>query len=49
MPVAPDASLAESAKVLYPDLVNIYGCSIGEETRVGPFVEIQKNASIGAR
>jgi acetyltransferase-like isoleucine patch superfamily enzyme len=29
--------------------VNLYGCSIGDETRVGAFVEIQKNASIGAR
>ena len=29
--------------------VNLYGCSIGDETRVGAFVEIQKNAVIGAR
>ena len=29
--------------------VNLYGCSIGDETRVGSFVEIQKNATIGAR
>ena len=49
MPVAPNASLAASARVFHPDLVNIYGCSIGEQTQVGPFVEIQKNASIGAR
>ena len=28
---------------------NLYGCSIGDETRVGPFVEIQRGASIGAR
>jgi acetyltransferase-like isoleucine patch superfamily enzyme len=29
--------------------VNLYGCSIGEESRIGSFVEIQKNAVIGAR
>jgi UDP-2-acetamido-3-amino-2,3-dideoxy-glucuronate N-acetyltransferase len=28
---------------------NLYGCSIGDETRVGPFVEIQAGASVGAR
>ena len=49
MPIAPSASLSESARIFHPDLVNIYGCSIGDETQVGPFVEIQKNASIGAR
>jgi UDP-2-acetamido-3-amino-2,3-dideoxy-glucuronate N-acetyltransferase len=29
--------------------VNLYGCSIGDDSRVGAFVEIQKNASVGAR
>jgi acetyltransferase-like isoleucine patch superfamily enzyme len=29
--------------------VNLYGCSIGDETRVGAFVEIQKNVSVGSR
>jgi acetyltransferase-like isoleucine patch superfamily enzyme len=29
--------------------VNLYGCEIGDETKVGPFVEIQKNARIGKR
>ncbi|APW59908.1 acyltransferase [Paludisphaera borealis] len=29
--------------------VNLYGCQVGDETRIGSFVEIQKNASIGAR
>jgi acetyltransferase-like isoleucine patch superfamily enzyme len=31
------------------DFVNIYGCRIGDETRVGPFVEIQANVVIGRR
>jgi UDP-2-acetamido-3-amino-2,3-dideoxy-glucuronate N-acetyltransferase len=29
--------------------VNLYGCTVGEETRIGTFVEIQKNAHVGAR
>jgi acetyltransferase-like isoleucine patch superfamily enzyme len=33
----------------HPDLVNLYGCAIGEATRIGAFVEIQKNAAIGSR
>jgi acetyltransferase-like isoleucine patch superfamily enzyme len=49
MPVAPNAALSESARIFHPDLVNVYGCSIGDQTQVGPFVEIQKNAAIGAR
>ena len=32
-----------------PDLVNLYGCTIGDGTRIGAFVEIQKNAIVGAR
>lgn len=35
--------------VLIFSFVNLYGCSIGDETRIGAFVEIQKNANIGAR
>lgn len=49
MPIAPDVSLAEGVKIFQPDLVNLYGCSIGRETKVGAFVEIQKNARIGER
>ncbi|MCB8823004.1 acyltransferase [Microvirga rosea] len=35
--------------ITHPDLVNLYGCEIGSETKIGPFVEIQKNSRIGAR
>lgn len=35
--------------VKYYDFVNIYGCSIDDDTKIGTFVEIQKNASIGKR
>ena len=33
--------------ITHPDLVNIYGCSIGKGSRIGPFVEIQKGSCIG--
>ena len=49
MPVAPDVNLGRNVKIHHPELVNIYGCSIGDDSRIGAFVEIQKNASIGAR
>jgi acetyltransferase-like isoleucine patch superfamily enzyme len=48
MPISSSA-IADDVVVTYPDLVNIYGCSIGSGTRIGPFVEIQKNSTIGAR
>jgi len=48
MPIAPDVTLAEDVKIFHRDLVNLYGCTIGSATKVGTFVEIQKNATIGA-
>ena len=35
--------------ITHPELVNLYGCTLGEGCRVGPFVEIQKGAIVGAR
>ena len=32
-----------------PELVNLYGCELGEETKIGPFVEIQSGVVVGAR
>jgi acetyltransferase-like isoleucine patch superfamily enzyme len=49
MPIAADVILGRDVRIFQPDLVNLYGCSIGDETKVGAFVEIQKNALIGAR
>ena len=49
MPVAADVRLGEGVKIFQPDLVNLYGCTVGNDTRIGAFVEIQKNAVIGAR
>lgn len=44
-----DVTLGHDVKIFHPELVNLYGCSIGDETKIGSFVEIQKNAHIGAR
>jgi len=49
LPIAEDVRLGEGVRIFHPELVNLYGCSIGAETRIGTFVEIQKNATIGAR
>lgn len=45
--IASDVKLGRNVKI-YP-FVNLYGCTIGDETKVGTFVEIQKNVTIGAR
>jgi acetyltransferase-like isoleucine patch superfamily enzyme len=45
--IAPDVKLGREVTIY--DFVNLYGCTIGDETRIGAFVEIQKNAVIGAR
>ena len=45
--IAPDVRLGRDVKIF--DFVNLYGCTIGDETKIGTFVEIQKNATIGAR
>jgi UDP-2-acetamido-3-amino-2,3-dideoxy-glucuronate N-acetyltransferase len=44
-----DVELGRDVRIAQPALVNLYGCRIGDETKVGAFVEIQKNASVGAR
>jgi UDP-2-acetamido-3-amino-2,3-dideoxy-glucuronate N-acetyltransferase len=49
MPISPDVKLGEHVRIIHPDLVNLYGCSIGDETKIGAFVEIQKNAHVGSR
>jgi UDP-2-acetamido-3-amino-2,3-dideoxy-glucuronate N-acetyltransferase len=49
MPIASDVSLGKDVRIFQPELVNLYGCTIGAETKIGAFVEVQKNASIGAR
>ncbi|MGJ0483988.1 MAG: acyltransferase [Methylomicrobium sp.] len=41
--------LGEGVAIYHPQLVNLYGCTIGEGSKIGTFVEIQKGASVGAR
>lgn len=45
--ISPDVKLGEGVKVY--DFVNLYGCEIGDHSKVGTFVEIQKGARIGRR
>lgn len=49
MPITKDVKLGRDVRIFHPDLVNLYGCSIGDETRIGTFVEVQIGAQIGAR
>lgn len=45
--IAPDVIIGEGGYIA--DFVNLYGCKIGDNTKIGAFVEIQKNATIGSR
>jgi acetyltransferase-like isoleucine patch superfamily enzyme len=45
--IAPDVQLGKSVKL--SRFINLYGCVIGDETKIGAFVEIQKNARVGRR
>jgi len=45
--IGPNVKLGQSVKL--SKFINLYGCAIGDETKIGAFVEIQKNASVGRR
>jgi acetyltransferase-like isoleucine patch superfamily enzyme len=45
--IAPDVKLGRDVKL--SKFINLYGCEVGDETKIGAFVEIQKNASVGKR
>jgi acetyltransferase-like isoleucine patch superfamily enzyme len=47
--IAPNVITHEGVVIPQPELVNLYGCELGEETKVGPFVEIQAGVVVGAR
>ena len=49
MPIAGNVVLGEGVLVRFPELVNLYGCSIGAGSTIGPFVEIQSGVCVGAR
>lgn len=45
--IAPDVKLGHDVKL--SKFINLYGCEVGDETKIGAFVEIQKNATVGKR
>src|ERR1700737_3498576 len=45
--IAPDVKLGQGVRL--SKFINLYGCEIGDETKIGAFVEIQKNARVGRR
>ena len=49
MPIAPSVTLGSNVQIFHPALVNLYGCTVGADTKIGSFVEIQKGAQIGQR
>jgi UDP-2-acetamido-3-amino-2,3-dideoxy-glucuronate N-acetyltransferase len=49
VPISSNVILGSNVKFYHENLINLYGCRIGDETKIGTFVEIQKNAVIGNR
>lgn len=49
MAISEDVHLGPGVKIFHPELVNLYGCTVGADTKIGAFVEIQKGAIIGSR
>jgi len=49
MPISSDVVIGTDVVIHHPELVNLYGCRVGDGTRIGAFVEIQKGAEIGRR
>jgi len=45
--IAPDVKLGKNVKL--SKFINLYGCEVGDDTKIGAFVEIQKNAKVGKR
>jgi acetyltransferase-like isoleucine patch superfamily enzyme len=45
--IAPDVKLGKDVQLA--KFINLYGCEVGDETKIGAFVEIQKNATVGRR
>ena len=45
--ISPDVKLGQGVKL--SKFINLYGCQIGDDTKIGAFVEIQKNARVGKR
>ena len=48
MPIADSVEIGRDVNIFHESTVNLYGCKIGDESKIGTFVEIQKNAFVGA-
>lgn len=46
--IAPDVKLGKGVMIYHPEQVNLYGCEIGDNTKIGSFVEIRKQVRVGA-
>lgn len=49
MPIAADVVMGANVRIHHPSLVNLYGCRIGSDVKIGTFVEIQKGVTVGDR
>jgi UDP-2-acetamido-3-amino-2,3-dideoxy-glucuronate N-acetyltransferase len=49
MPIADSVTLGTNVRIFHLDLVNMYGCVVGDDTQIGPFIEIQGKVEIGSR
>jgi acetyltransferase-like isoleucine patch superfamily enzyme len=49
MPIDTSVTLGTGVVIHHPNLVNLYGCTIGDDTKIGTFVEIQAGVSVGCR
>jgi acetyltransferase-like isoleucine patch superfamily enzyme len=45
--ITKDVKLGNNVKIYHKDMVNLYGCTIGDNSKIGTFVEIQNNAIVG--
>lgn len=48
MAISNDVKLGKNVKIPYPEMVNLYGCDLGNKVFVGPFVEIQHGVKVGS-
>lgn len=45
--IAPDVKLGENVVIVHPEQVNLYGCRVGDNTKIATFVEIQRGVTVG--
>ena len=45
--ITPDVVIGKNVQIFQPDLVNLYGCTIGDNVKIGAFVEVQKGVQVG--